>query len=71
MCSSDLEGGSARFAAAVGHARAAASGRTARHAERGEEGDGTVIGTGVGTADCREMISGDWELGREEIFETD
>ena len=65
------EGAAARFAAAVGHARAAASGRTAMHAERGEEGDGTVIGIGVGTADCREMISGDWELGREEIFETD
>ena len=50
--------------------RAAAFGRTATHAERGEEGDGTVIGTGVGTADCRKMISGDWELGRERIFET-
>jgi len=60
----------ARFAAAVGHVRATASSRTATHAERGEEGDGTVIGTGVGTADCRKMISGDWELGRERIFET-
>ena len=63
-------GASVRFAVAVGHTRAAASGRTATHAERGEEGDGTVIGTGVGTADCGEMILGDWELGREKIFET-
>ena len=23
---------------------------------------------GVGTADCREMISGDWELGRERLL---
>ena len=58
----------ARFAAVVGHARAAASGRTVMHAER-EEGDGTVIGTGVGTVDCWKMISGDWELNDGKDFE--
>ena len=47
----------AGFAAAVGHARATASGRTATHAERGEEGDGTVIGTCVGTK-IRFLVSG-------------
>ena len=47
--------------------RATASGRTATHAERGEEEDGTVIGTGVGMADRREMISGDQELGQKRI----
>ena len=47
--------------------RATASSWTATHAERGEEEDGTVIGTGVGTADRREMISGDQELIRKRI----
>ena len=47
----------AGFAAAVGHARTAVSGRTATQVERGEEGDGTVIGTGVGT-EIRFLVSG-------------
>ena len=47
----------AGFAAAVGHARAAASGRTAMLAERGEEGDGTVIGASVGT-EIRFLVPG-------------
>ena len=34
----------------------------------GKKRDGTGIGTGVGTADCRDMISGGWELGRKKNF---
>ena len=34
----------------------------------GKKSDGTGIGTGVGTADYRKMISGDWELGRERFL---
>ena len=34
----------------------------------GKKRDGTGIGTGVGTANYRKMISGDWELGRERLL---
>ena len=45
------------FAAAVGHARAAAFGRSAMSMwNEGKERDLTVIGTGVGTADRREKF---------------
>ena len=40
------------------------------HAEREKgKGDRTAIGTGVETADCRDMILGDWELVRKIILE--
>ena len=54
----------------VGHECAAMFGRTATCTQNGgEQRDETAIGTGVGTAKCREKISGDWELGRGTIFE--
>ena len=58
----------ARFVAAVGHARAASLGRSTTCTQNEKKRDGTGIGTGVGTADCRDMISGDWEFGRKMIL---
>jgi hypothetical protein len=61
---------SAGFAAAVGRARCGVRPVSDEHTEQEKgKGDRTAIGTGVGTADCRNRISGDWELGRKRILD--